>query len=158
MAQADSVGSVYDPEVPRVPDPPKKNNSIDDPKAGTSNDDGGATAPEAPSEGEGTTESGGTGGSQGSGGGGGGDAKAGKDGGTGQGNPGKSPEADSQVGLGDGTQVANTQPADDGGSSSPLVPILIAVAALAAISVGAVLVRNRRQGGASDAGVSPKAS
>jgi hypothetical protein len=32
----------------------------------------------------------------------------------------------------------------ESGGSSPLVPILIAVAVLAAISVGAVLVRQRR--------------
>jgi cobalamin biosynthesis Mg chelatase CobN len=51
--------------------------------------------------------------------------------------------------------VANsTQPADEG-SSSPLVPILIAVAVLAAISIGAVLLRQRR---GSDSRISPKAS
>lgn len=43
------------------------------------------------------------------------------------------------------------------GSSSPLVPILIAVAVLAAISIGAFLYRQRRQDGA-DAPASPKAS
>jgi len=42
---------------------------------------------------------------------------------------------------------------DDG--SSPLVPILIAVAVLAAISVGTVLYRQRR---GSDGGFSPNAS
>jgi MYXO-CTERM domain-containing protein len=41
----------------------------------------------------------------------------------------------------------------DSGGSSPLVPILIAVAVLAAISVGAVLVRQRR---GSAGGLSPK--
>jgi cobalamin biosynthesis Mg chelatase CobN len=62
---------------------------------------------------------------------------------------------------GEGAKVANKQPGgtvqdakplatttsagDD--SSSPLVPILIAVAVLAAISVGAVLYRQRRGGG-----------
>jgi len=48
------------------------------------------------------------------------------------------------------TSAATT---DDG--SSPLVPILIAVAVLAAISVGAVLYRQRR---GSDGGFSPNAS
>lgn len=45
---------------------------------------------------------------------------------------------------------------DDGGSSSPLVPILIAIAVLAAISIGVVVMRQRRR----DPGtpVSPKAS
>ena len=70
---------------------------------------------------------------------------------------------------GEGAKVANKQPgggvqnakplatttsADDD-SSSPLVPILIAVAVLAAISVGAVLYRQRR---GSDGRVSPNAS
>ncbi|MGE5527164.1 MAG: hypothetical protein ACM3Q9_00695 [Methanosarcina sp.] len=44
----------------------------------------------------------------------------------------------------------------DEGSSSPLVPILIAVAVLAAISIGAVVVRQRRQ--RADGPVTPKAS
>lgn len=42
-------------------------------------------------------------------------------------------------------------------SSSPLVPILIAIAVLAAISIGAFFYRQRRQGGG-DSPVSPKAS
>lgn len=46
----------------------------------------------------------------------------------------------------DAKPLATTTSADDG-SSSPLVPILIAVAVLAAISVGAVLYRQRRGGG-----------
>src|SRR6201991_3153816 len=41
---------------------------------------------------------------------------------------------------------AATAPADDDSGSSPLVPILIAVAVLAAISIGALVVRQRRQG------------
>lgn len=50
-------------------------------------------------------------------------------------------------------QPASSTAEDD--SSSPLVPILIAVAVLAAISVGAVLARQRRGSGSP---VSPKAS
>ncbi len=42
--------------------------------------------------------------------------------------------------------LATTTTAGDG-SSSPLVPILIAIAVLAAISVGAVLYRQRRGSG-----------
>ena len=42
--------------------------------------------------------------------------------------------------------LATTTSTNDS-SSSPLVPILIAVAVLAAISVGAVLYRQRRGGG-----------
>jgi cobalamin biosynthesis Mg chelatase CobN len=52
---------------------------------------------------------------------------------------------------------ASEAPAESsGGGSSPLVPILIAVAVLAAISVGAYLYRQRR--GGSGSAVSPKAS
>jgi hypothetical protein len=60
--------------------------------------------------------------------------------------------------------VANPQPEhqtgaptsqSDSGGSSPLVPILIAILALAGISLIAVMVRRRRAGGPS---VSPKAS
>jgi cobalamin biosynthesis Mg chelatase CobN len=47
----------------------------------------------------------------------------------------------------------NKSAVGDSGGSSPLVPILIAVAVLAAISVGAVLVRQRR---GSASGLSPK--
>jgi len=58
--------------------------------------------------------------------------------------------------------ASNATPAaatsDHGGSSSPLVPILIAIAALAAISIGAVAVRQRRQRRGSSGQVSPKAS
>jgi len=47
----------------------------------------------------------------------------------------------------------------EGGGSSPLVPILIAIAALAAISIGAVMLRARRQrDGRGGAPVSPEAS
>jgi hypothetical protein len=43
--------------------------------------------------------------------------------------------------------------------SSPLVPILIAIAALAAISIGVVMMRARRQrDGRGGASVSPEAS
>jgi cobalamin biosynthesis Mg chelatase CobN len=52
--------------------------------------------------------------------------------------------------LGHGSvQLGEAQSAtSESGGSSPLVPILIAVAVLAAISVGAVLVRQRRGGSA----------
>lgn len=102
-----------------------------------------------------------------------GDESSGSQGGaSGGGNPG-SPGggSDAQGKAGDGANGAQNQaggklqslealnasaPANsDDGSSSPLVPILIAVAVLAAISVGAVLARQRRGSGSP---VSPKAS
>jgi cell division protein FtsN len=56
------------------------------------------------------------------------------------------------------TPVANTSK-DSGGGSSPLVPILIAVVVLAAISIGVVLYRQRSDGGSggADRRVSPDA-
>jgi hypothetical protein len=73
-------------------------------------------------------------------------------GGKSQGQPGnatpKGQKSPSSVQIGE-PKSATT----DSGGSSPLVPILIAVAVLAAISVGAVLVRQRR-GSAGD--LSPK--
>lgn len=64
-----------------------------------------------------------------------------------------------KAGLGEGKQVAqpikNAATSEDE-SSSPLVPILIAIAVLAAISIGAFYYRQRRQGAGSS--VSPKAN
>jgi len=59
-----------------------------------------------------------------------------------------------------GGQASKTVAASkDKGGSSPLVPILIAIAVLAAISIGAVMLRQRRQrGGGSATPISPKAS
>jgi hypothetical protein len=88
---------------------------------------------------------------------GGGPAKSGNggNGGNGQSNPGKSRDQQALSGAKPlGTSAAET---DSGGGSSPLVPILIAVAALAAISV-AVAVWQRRKRGGPDARVSPEAS
>lgn len=90
-----------------------------------------------------------------------GSAGKGNDGGTGQ----SSREAKPQASSGPDAQ-APTQPvqavasdSDDEGSS-PLVPILIAILALAAVSFGAMMVRHRRQRskGAAATRVSPKAS
>jgi len=79
--------------------------------------------------------------------------------GGGSGAQGKGGEGATVANKQPGGSVQNAQPlatttsADDG-SSSPLVPILIAVAVLAAISVGAVLYRQRR----GDGRFSPNAS
>ena len=59
--------------------------------------------------------------------------------------------------LGGTTQGQNASHSD-GGGSSPLVPILIAIAVLAAISIGVVIYRQRRQGsGGTGSPVSPNA-
>ncbi len=68
------------------------------------------------------------------------------DGGKGEGNPGKGNNPPAKAGVQAGAPVAEANKAstDDGGSS-PLVPILIAIAVLAAISIAAVAIRQRRQ-------------
>jgi cobalamin biosynthesis Mg chelatase CobN len=62
------------------------------------------------------------------------------------------------LGEGDGQSQAGekTSAVSEGDSSSPLVPILIAIVVLAAISIGAYYYRQRRQDPGSS--VSPKAS
>ena len=78
-------------------------------------------------------------------------------------------EGTGQVSPGNGSPSAHNSPADpagtagtgataDDGGSSPLVPILIAIAVLAAISVGAVVARKRRQQRGLGDPISPKAS
>ncbi|HEX3324386.1 MAG TPA: hypothetical protein VHR65_04515 [Solirubrobacterales bacterium] len=91
---------------------------------------------------------------------GGGGAAAGNGSGTGQGNPGGSATGKAnapaqQSGQPNGT--AASQESDSG--SSPLIPILAAILILAAISVGAVMYRQRRQRrGPTTSSPSPKAS
>ena len=53
-----------------------------------------------------------------------------------------------------GSKPASTK---NSSGSSPLVPILIAILVLAAVSLGAVTIRQRRRRGSSGASVSPKA-
>jgi hypothetical protein len=94
----------------------------------------------------------------------------GSNGGTngGQGSPGPNGEG-GQNGSGSGhAGVQKAKPIStlgepaghtEASSSSPLVPILIAIAVLAAISIGAFYYRQRRQGpGSPDSPASPKAS
>jgi len=66
-------------------------------------------------------------------------------------NPSRSGGAKSNDGIANGKPVAMSTQSHSGGSSSPVVPILIAIAVLAAISIGVVLYRQRR----SDAGSGP---
>jgi len=64
-------------------------------------------------------------------------------GGQAQGQSGKGAVGDGKA-LGTSAQPGEPQSSSTDSGSSPLVPILIAVAVLAAISIGAVLVRQRR--------------
>lgn len=155
-ALADSSGAQYEEAVPPVP-------SKTGPAGSSSS--GGVGAGGQTSGGSGSTSSSGGSATDGSssdddksGG-----AAAGKGGGgNGQGSQGGG--AANEAGVGDGQPIAaperNGEVSHEGGSS-PLVPILIALAVLAAISVGVVTMRRRREsGGGSGANsrrVSPEA-
>lgn len=64
--------------------------------------------------------------------------------------PGQSKGGGSEVGIGEGKKLVTAQTGEpataDDSSSSPVLPILIAVAVLAAISIGVVLYRQRKSG------------
>jgi cobalamin biosynthesis Mg chelatase CobN len=154
LAQAEEASGIqYEPDVPTVPGKQKiptkeKKSNSGEPEAGSSKSPTGGGSGGGNHPGGGGTgntgqgnQGGGTGGTQA---GGGGQNSGGQNGG------GQNPST---------TNVSSGAPAgseSSGGSSSPLVPILIAIAALAAISIGAVVYRQRRGRGGSS--VSPKAS
>jgi cobalamin biosynthesis Mg chelatase CobN len=154
-AAEESSGIQYETDIPSVPKdegsniPSKKhsggsNTSDESDKATGSNTPGGA--------GSGGDDGSSTGGGVGTG-----QSNPGSGGDGGQASNGSKP-AGGDVGKAQELQTVSSpadQSADDGGSS-PLVPILIAVAVLAAISVGAYYYRQRRQGPGSP--VSPNAS
>lgn len=149
-------GTVYEPESPTIPDTPKpKPKPTNNPDKGSSDEE--AEKSDSPAGGGGSGSGGGsTGGSS---------PETGSDGGTDQGSQGGGSKAGGDISQaeplntadGSGNKPVATETAsDDGGSSSPLVPILIAIAVLAAISIAAVVIRQRRRGPGTP--VSPNAS
>ncbi|MGN6258465.1 MAG: hypothetical protein ACTHN3_12070 [Solirubrobacterales bacterium] len=148
----EATGIQYESEVPTVPQEQgsggggghHNGSSGGGPNAGISNSPGG----QGSGGGNGPGAGGGSHGGQGS---------QGSEGNTGS--PGNG-AGNAKAGLGEGRQVAqpieNAANTSEDESSSPLVPILIAIAVLAAISIGAFYYRQRRQGAGSS--VSPKAS
>lgn len=71
----------------------------------------------------------------------------GHNGGNGQGKPGGSAQDGAKKAVNPGAQKqpgVQASQSGEGGGSSPLVPILIAIAVLAAISVAVVMIRQRR--------------
>lgn len=148
LAQAETVYELEDSNLPGETNKPANHKNPDSPESspkahGSKNPDGGSGQPGEASEGN---EGASTGNPSTPGGGGGPQGKDGQSAKSGGGESGGNLQA--AVPL--ETTSATT---DDG--SSPLVPILIAVAVLAAISVGAVLYRQRRGSGG---GFSPNAS
>ena len=151
MAQASGIPE-YE-EAPEEISVPKHHTK--DPVAHAQNaGNGGEVAPQGETGGTGPAEGGSEESSAGGNPGTGGNGGSGK-GGQGNGAPGGAQAAPNQA------QAENlgAETDSDSGGSSPLVPILIAIAALAAISVGAVVIRQRRQRRAASGGtVSPKVS
>ena len=149
LAQADSGTIEYDPSLPsdggakqneniaKSSESPKSGGAEAPPSAGTS--EGYAEQAPPSSEGQGT-------------------ANTGNGGGTSQGSPdkGNNPPAKAKVQPAAPHRQSTPNSADDGGSS-PLVPILIAVAVLAAISIAALVIRQRRQRDGSSPSLSTKA-
>lgn len=85
----------------------------------------------------------------------------GSGGNNGQGKPDASAQggAKNPVHTGDQSKSsAQASKSDDGGGSSPLVPILIAIAVLAAISVAVVMAKQRRQRRGPTGTASPEAN
>lgn len=152
----DSSGVQYSDSIPKAEGENAPAHHQTPAKSSSTGNNGGAPAP------GGTTGSQGPGGSRGGSGEGssekaGGVPATGNGGGTGQGNPGGSANHPNSTSLQPGAQAgtATSQKSDDGGSS-PLIPILIGILVLAAISLGVVWFRQRRQGGSRPA--SPSAS
>lgn len=163
LAQADSSGIQYS-DAPPTATGGHESTRQEPPAKSSTTPGGGGTAPSSTS-GSGASGSSGKGSSQGgasstSGGQSGGAASTGSDGGTGQQS---SPDKGSP-----GAQNGSVQPehqtaikpasSQSDGGSSPLIPILIAIFVLAALSLAAVLIRQRRQRATSRGTVSPKAS
>jgi hypothetical protein len=144
LAQADSSGIQYSDAPPTVTGGQVPNGN--EPPASSSGTNGGSTrgSDGGSSAGGSSSDSGGASGTA--------------DRGTGQqGSQGKGADNGSVGGgkpIANGTESGSSQ--NDGGSS-PLVPILIAILVLAAISLGTVMIRRRRQSGSAGS-VSPEAS
>ncbi|HEX5593520.1 MAG TPA: hypothetical protein VFX35_09240 [Solirubrobacterales bacterium] len=155
MAHAEeATGPVYTPDVPTVPQEQSPGGTHNGGSKGANGGGEGAEAEKANAPGG--TGSGGGNGSQG----GGSQGAQGNQGSTGNGGQPGSGSNDAGGSVGEGKPVVNlgenTADATEDDSSSPLVPILIAIVVLAAISIGAFYYRQRRQGAGSS--VSPKAS
>jgi hypothetical protein len=152
--QADSSGVQYSDDLPRAEGENTPTRKKEPTAKSSIKKDGGSPVAETPDDSEKSMGEGEKGGSSESG----GVPVGGDNGDRGQGSPGGSAKGSERADAQPSAQAKGTQASDDDGSS-PLIPILAAILALAAISVAAVMVRQRRQGGGS-AGTapSPKAS
>jgi cobalamin biosynthesis Mg chelatase CobN len=155
LAQAeDNSGIQYETDVPTVP----KDESSNIP---SKNKSGGTNAPsesESEASKSDTPSGGSTGGGDDSGQGGGTPSGQSNQAGGGDGQKAQNGSQNSagNVNAAQPLDVAPAAETDSGGGSSPLVPILIAVAVLAALSIGYFIYRQRRPGSGSPVS-SPKA-
>jgi cobalamin biosynthesis Mg chelatase CobN len=165
LVQADSSGIQYSDAPPTATGKEPVHTEANEPPAKSSkspNGGGSATSKNGSSESN-SSEGGSSAGSTSSGSDGGSSGPTGTSGGNSagqQGSPDKTSSGTPTNGLQTSGQV-NSKPAStqsDSGGSSPLIPILIAIAVLALISFGAMMIKQRRQRGASSSRVSPKAS
>ncbi|MFL5873332.1 MAG: hypothetical protein ACJ75T_07655 [Solirubrobacterales bacterium] len=155
LAQAEeNSGIQYESEVPTVPSHQSSNIPSNNKSGGTDAPSQSESESEASSSG---TPGGGTGGGN-SGQGGGTPSGQSNQGGGGDGQTGKngSQNAAGNINAAQPLNVAPASETSSDGGSSPLVPILIAVAILAAASIGYYVYRQRRQGPGSSVS-SPKA-
>jgi cobalamin biosynthesis Mg chelatase CobN len=153
VAQAgDSSAAEYEEALPTIPGKTQDKNpaksSRTDGGSGQSSMGSGSSSETGTSDGDSSDDKGGA-------------AAPNRDGGSGQGNQGQGSKGDDRkrVGAGPTGQPTGAAPIshdDDGGS--PLVPILIALAVLAAISIGVVAMRKRRQDAGPGSSASPEAS
>jgi len=152
----EATGPVYETEVPTVPQEQSPGGGgVHHNGPGNGGNGGNANVSNSPGEqgsGGGSNPGAGRGDSHT------GQGNQGSEGNTGNSGNGAGNAKNGKAGLGESQQVkpgVNASSTEDE-SSSPLVPILIAIVVLAAISIGAFYYRQRRQGAGSS--VSPKAS
>ena len=153
FAQADSVGPQYNTALPDDGGA-KQNENIA--KTSESPKSGGAEAPPSTGSGEGYSEEVPPSSESVS------PANTGSDGGKSQGNADKGNNPRPEAKVQEAAPIAKAKPkavaSNDGdGGSSPLVPILIGALVLAAISIAAVAIRQRRQRDSANPSLSTKA-
>ena len=154
LALADSSGVQYHDAAPTVPD---KSGQAGSSGAGgvnaggqSSTDSGSGSSGGSATDGSSSDDDDKTGGAAGKG-----------DGGNGQGSQAGGAGGEAGVGSAEELGTADSAAIAHDSGSSPLIPILIALAVLAAVSIGVVTVRRRRQSGsrpgAKSSRVSPEA-
>jgi cobalamin biosynthesis Mg chelatase CobN len=153
-ALADSSGAQYEEAVPAVPSKSGPAGSSSSGAGGQVSGGSGSKRSSGGSANDGSSSDDDKSGGAGAGKGGGGNGQGSQGGG-----------AANEAGVGGGQAIAapeRTGAISHGSGSSPLVPILIALAVLAAISIGVVTMRRRKQDGSDGSGansrrVSPEA-